>query len=364
MHGIKRQFVKLMLLVPLLVGLPLVGIILKGEPIALYLEFPPTTRAVVPSPFSESLFFLLAIFIIIVITPFVLRLFSVPKVPQQRVSQARAFPWWGWTAVGFLIVTWTLAWTRFSWFQEFQPHTFTPLWLGYILVINALTYTRTGQCLMLDHPRKFLTLFPLSAGFWWFFEYLNRYVHNWYYPGIGGIDALNYLLFMTISFSTVLPAVFGTYEWLASFSRLNLAFQNWWKIPIPQGAPFGWILLLPACLGLIGVAMWSQILYPLLWISPLFILLGLQGIFGEENLLTPLKYGDWRSVTFPALAALICGYFWEMWNYYSLLHWEYAIPYVHTFTLFEMPLLGYSGYLPFGLECVAFIQFMLFKRLN
>jgi hypothetical protein len=54
-----------------------------------------------------------------------------------------------------------------------------------------------------------------------------------------------------------------------------------------------------------------------------------------------------------ALAALICGFFWEMWNFYSLAKWKYSIPFVHRFEIFEMPLLGYAGYLPFGLECMV-----------
>ncbi len=48
-----------------------------------------------------------------------------------------------------------------------------------------------------------------------------------------------------------------------------------------------------------------------------------------------------------------------MWNFYSLGHWEYTIPFVHTFEVFEMPLLGYAGYLPFGLECVAVVEIFL-----
>jgi hypothetical protein len=44
-----------------------------------------------------------------------------------------------------------------------------------------------------------------------------------------------------------------------------------------------------------------------------------------------------------------------------LVHWEYAIPSVHRFQLFEMPLLGYAGYLPFGLDCLAVTQ-LLFPR--
>jgi hypothetical protein len=47
-----------------------------------------------------------------------------------------------------------------------------------------------------------------------------------------------------------------------------------------------------------------------------------------------------------------------MWNSKSLAHWEYAIPSVHRFMLFEMPLLGYAGYLPFGLVCLAVTMFV------
>ncbi len=42
-----------------------------------------------------------------------------------------------------------------------------------------------------------------------------------------------------------------------------------------------------------------------------------------------------------------------MWNYNSLAHWEYSVPFVQRFHVFEMPVLGFAGYLPFGLECAA-----------
>jgi hypothetical protein len=66
-----------------------------------------------------------------------------------------------------------------------------------------------------------------------------------------------------------------------------------------------------------------------------------------------MSAGDWSGAVGAALAAIICGGFWEMWNYFSLAKWEYSIPLVHRFKIFEMPLLGYAGYLPFGLECVV-----------
>ncbi len=39
-----------------------------------------------------------------------------------------------------------------------------------------------------------------------------------------------------------------------------------------------------------------------------------------------------------------------MWNYWSYPKWKYEIPFVDFLHVFEMPLLGYTGYLPFALE--------------
>jgi hypothetical protein len=62
------------------------------------------------------------------------------------------------------------------------------------------------------------------------------------------------------------------------------------------------------------------------------------------------------------MAALACGVFWELWNYHSLAKWVYTVPFVQRWPIFEMPLLGYAGYLPFGLECalaVAWLDFAI-----
>ncbi len=74
---------------------------------------------------------------------------------------------------------------------------------------------------------------------------------------------------------------------------------------------------------------------------------------GDEHILCELTTGNWTGVVAAALAAVTCGVFWEMWNYFSLAKWEYSIPFVHRFQIFEMPLLGYAGYLPFGLQCAV-----------
>ena len=47
------------------------------------------------------------------------------------------------------------------------------------------------------------------------------------------------------------------------------------------------------------------------------------------------------------------GFFWEMWNYFSYPKWIYHVAWGGWFHIFEMPLLGYGGYLPFALELYA-----------
>jgi hypothetical protein len=73
----------------------------------------------------------------------------------------------------------------------------------------------------------------------------------------------------------------------------------------------------------------------------------------EETIFSAVTHGDWRPIYLPAIAALICGFFWEMWNFYSAAKWVYTVPYVYRCLIFEMPLLGFGGYLPFGLECAV-----------
>jgi hypothetical protein len=93
-------------------------------------------------------------------------------------------------------------------------------------------------------------------------------------------------------------------------------------------------------------------------VSPLLIVSSLQVLMDEPHVLMDIAAGDWHPAVTAALSALICGLFWEMWNVYSLARWAYAVPLVHRFQIFEMPILGYAGYLPFGLECAVIVEIL------
>jgi hypothetical protein len=273
-----------------------------------------------------------------------------------------SFPWWGWAGLGLTALSWFFAWTRFPWMTPLQAHTFTPLWLGYILVVNGWTFAQTGYCMMLHRPRYFLSVFPLSAVFWWFFEYLNRFVQNWYYVGAGELTPLDYFLRATIPFSTVLPAVIGTMELLTSFPRFSAGLDSYRPVPLAYGKPAGWTVLLLSSVGLVGLGLWPNYLFPLVWIAPLLVITALQMLLGQDTIVADITRGEWRFIWQAALAALICGVFWELWNSKSLAHWQYAVPFVQRFHLFEMPLLGYAGYLPFGLECLVVAELCLSRK--
>ena len=371
----------------LVLGLPLLGVLSAGELVGRYLEFPPRTSYVQHEPFSWPVFLLLSLVIVFSVGSIVLRVLRTnlgssfvqasssatqhsALNPLRPLSEASAqhcpslFPLWGWLGIGWTGMWWMLAWTRFPWMAALQEHTFTPLWLGYLVIINAATFARTSRCMMLHRPRYFLLLFPLSAAFWWIFEYLNRFVQNWYYVGVAELSALEYFFQATIPFSTVLPAVLSTSELLTTYPVVSAGMDRFKPIHIECVQPASWSLLMLSCLGLLGIGLWPNALFPFVWIGPLLLVISLQALAGRPTVRSPLAQGDWRCLWLSALAALICGVFWELWNWKSLAHWEYAIPFVHRFQLFEMPLLGYAGYLPFGLECVAVADLCLSRQFS
>jgi hypothetical protein len=331
----------LIVLALLATGLPWVGARLVAAP-----------EGTVAS-FHWPIFLIYALAIVACTGPLLRRIAKWRPEAEPALTARRPFPWWGWVGLAVTAAAWIFAWTRFRWFEPLQRYTLTPLWLGYILTINALALRHGGRCLLRDRPACFVILFPASAAFWWYFEYINRYVGNWHYVGAESIGDLEYFVHATISFSTVLPAVVGTREWLASFPRLERGLSNLWRVPIAESRATAWVFLLLGMAGFLAIGVWPGYAYPIVWVAPVLILTALQSISRLPNPLANLTRGDWRGIGLPALAALFCGFFWELWNWQSLAHWEYSIPFVHRFLVFEMPILGYAGYLPFGIACAA-----------
>ncbi|MFO8036499.1 MAG: hypothetical protein R6U57_07735 [Anaerolineales bacterium] len=265
-------------------------------------------------------------------------------------SWIKSFPLHGWIGIGLIAVFWPLNWLGLG----ARTHLgFFPLWLGYCLTLDGAVYVRKGSSLLTRDGRKYIALFLLSIPMWWVFEALNLRLQNWHYIGKDQISDLEYAILASLSFSTVIPAVLESAELVGSFSFLKGLKRGPRFEPGPRGeiAVFigGWV-------GLILLLIWPRYFFPLVWLSIYFILEPLNRWLGHRSLFFWTKNGDWRPLGALWVGVLITGFFWEMWNYYSYPKWVYSVPFVDVLHIFEMPLLGYGGYLPFSLEILTITQ--------
>ena len=362
-----KRIVHYLLLAAILVGLPLACCLVGGydEILAGVKSFPPRTEdfGLHPEklwnyrrPFNWCWFLGMAAFTAGCLFPFLRRGICACRRPPSADALPRGrFPWWGWAGLALMLAAWVVTWSRFAWFRPYQVLlSYFPVWTGYILTVNALCVWRKGTSPLTAHPFVYLLTFPASSLFWWFFEYLNRFVWNWYYLGIAELSAATYTLYATLCFASVLPAVYATAEFLGTFRFFDdrvydgMAWRPDVRSPVSRA-----VLAALSLVGLTGIVFFPDCAYPLLWISPLMVFVLVQVMLGERCLLDRLKTGAWGLVFRFAVAALVCGLCWETWNYYALAKWVYAVPWVHGWQIWEMPLVGFAGYLPFGVECAA-----------
>jgi hypothetical protein len=250
----------------------------------------------------------------------------------------------GWLGLLLVAVCWPLNWTLPG---DRTAYLFFPLWVGYVLVVDALVLSRTGTSPWTRSRWGFVALFVASVPAWWLFEAINERTGNWEYLGSAAFSNFEYYLLCTVSFSTVMPAVFGTAELVRSFRWMDrLAARA--RVRSTAALNLGMFLV-----GFVMLALtlaWPKVCYPFVWTSLVLILEPVNRWLGRRHLLQDLERGDWRLVMSLALGAVICGFFWEMWNYYSYPKWIYHTPGAQCLHIFEMPLLGYGGYVPFALE--------------
>jgi hypothetical protein len=103
-----------------------------------------------------------------------------------------------------------------------------------------------------------------------------------------------------------------------------------------------------------------QYAYMLIWLCLGFLLDPINNLAGRPSAAAHLLARDWKFYITLPLSGLVCGLFWEMWNYYALPKWTYFLPYLNwTPHYFEMPLPGMLGYLPFAVELFAMYQIVL-----
>lgn len=290
-------------------------------------------------------------------------------------------PWYAWAGAALNVSAWVMSWARIGEWDgltingqtylgahiHLWAYTFFPIWLGFILALDGVNVARSGSSPLTRDWRGFVLLFLLSIPFWWVFEILNIPVQNWRYFFDHPINTntlsgwIEYHTISSLCFSTVLPAVLEIAEILASFAwlRPRLAPHD----PGPKvKVSTAIFLMLIGIAGLILPFAAPYYAFGLLWVGVTFLLDPINNLARTKSALGHLLAGDWRFFVLMPLAALCCGFFWEMWNSQALPKWIYTIPLIeswHIPHIFEMPVIGYSGYLPFGIELFVMYQFAL-----
>jgi hypothetical protein len=239
--------------------------------------------------------------------------------------------------------------------RPFSDYWFAAIWFGYIFVVDALIFRRDRRSLFVNERHVFLAMFPLSAALWWGFEWLNEWVHNWWYLRPPDIPDWYANVISCIFFSTVIPAVWESAAWFIG-TRWVRNLPTLRGFTVAAWAPYALIALGGLSLALPMV--WPTYFFPLIWGFAALIFDPLNYLNGRPSILGYWARGEWKVPVAFYLGGQACGLFWELWNYWAFPKWFYTIPYVGDFLkIFEMPVLGYLGYGPFAWEIFATFWF-------
>ena len=273
------------------------------------------------------------------------------RIPlREKPLQRYLLPYRGLLGLLLIAIAWPLS-------QQISQNLFFPLWLGFILLVDGLVLRRTGTSLAVRSPKIMVVMFIVASPYWWAFEGINEITQNWVYVTSTEEDSggLVGVIEASLSYSTVIPAVFEVSELIGSFGFI----KRFARLPSlvlsrPQ-------IILAGVFGLgslVTMLIWPTYLFPMTWLCLFFIFDPINNLTGRPSIIAQVKNGDYRTVVAFALGALVCGFFWEMWNRDASVSWEYNIGYLDFARIFQMPLLGYGGYLPFGLETYAVFHFV------
>jgi hypothetical protein len=278
-----------------------------------------------------------------------------------RAPKNAGFRWWGWIGLATILVAEVLLVLRSPWFTTF----FTPLvWTGYLLLVDALNVNLKGESLLGNSPRRFFSLAFWSVPLWLIFEAYNLRLENWAYVGLPDNWVVRDLGYAW-SFATIWPAIFETADFVAALGLFSKAGGK--RRPLGARARTAIFLcglalvtaplLVPQSLG--------RYLFGAVWIGYILLLDPLNYYWKGYSFLSEFESGSLSTLKHFLAAGWTCGILWEFWNYWAAAKWVYIFPIGQSWKIFEMPLAGYLGFLPFALECKVLYEFlgMLLGRL-
>jgi len=254
--------------------------------------------------------------------------------------------------IGAGVIWFVAIWGRLLGAEPFTTWLYFFAWWPLLLFLDGLLAYLTGKSLIWQRPKDFLRMAFFSVTVWLTFEVFNLWLLNWRYVGVEPNLLLRWPGY-ALAFATVLPGVLLTAEVLAALGvGAHLRGKprhlgNWQPAFLLAGV---------ACLMVPFLAHYYA--FPLIWLTFIFLLDPLVDLMSGNSLTRRLAAGERQRHLCLLLAGLLCGLWWELWNYPSPVKWVYTLPVLNFGKIFEMPVLGYLGFLPFALECWVMYRFL------
>lgn len=227
-----------------------------------------------------------------------------------------------------------------TWFYVFA-------WYPTLVILDQTVVLLGGESL-LARPRDLVLMLWWSAVIWFVFEALNFRLQDWYYVFLPA-GRLERSLGITISLATVVPAVLLGERLLDCLGGGVWRDLRWHPVAIdPTRVRIaGW-----AGLGLLVAAFAvPRFLHPLTWGAVwLMAEFQLYARDPERSLLRDIARGSWGRIARLMAAGLFAGVLWETFNSVARARWIYTVPLLESLKIFEMPLVGFLGFLFFALE--------------
>lgn len=234
-------------------------------------------------------------------------------------------------------------------------------WWSFILVADSLNFRKRKISPLSKSWRNFLFSAFISVFVWLIFELFNLRLKNWSYHNLPTNLWQRWLGYF-IAFASVIPAMREISFFIEGFLKKK-------KFALFRLKPTPFLLKLWAFLGMFFIFLalcWPRLLFPLVWLCFIFLLEPLNFWLRNETFLADQERRDWSRIWSWILAGLAAGLLWEFFNFWAGSHWEYSLPYLNFWRVFQMPVLGYTGFMPFALEIFAFYQFLsgIYKKLE
>jgi hypothetical protein len=299
------------------------------------------------------------------------KLESVPSSPTKT-----SLPVWFWVGLvmwGVTLISFILRWSGPKLLVNWAD---LPLFWGLTLMLDGWTYARAGgRSILADSPKSLIGIGVSAILGWLLFEYLNNFVdESWYYPKGNEMPEDEFVIYAVLGSSGLIPPAIEFYALLRTFKGLSVKYSQGPKITLPSWTLWGFLVF--ALATLFFAPYLPNYLFAGLWYAPLILIVVVLTWCGFWTPFTPIKNGDYSYVVLLGLSYLFLGFCLECFNYLSASHvwgepnscgdvnrvidvtynasyWVYSIPFLSKFHIFEMPALGFLGYIPFGIYCAV-----------